>query len=101
MKLFARINLSSADLRRGILVSTFALAVAAICGCLESDVVIYDGDTDNIVWGSIGTDGQVLDCSLRREGLGRRIHISPLRLLQQRNRRPRAAMVALVVEDTE
>jgi hypothetical protein len=56
MKLFARINLSSVALRRGILVSTFALAVAAICGCRESDVVIYDGDPDNIVWGSIGTD---------------------------------------------
>ena len=39
-----------------ILVSSLALAVTAICGCRGSDVVIYDGDTDQIVWGSIGTD---------------------------------------------
>ena len=43
-------------LTKTILVSSFALAAAAICGCRGSDVVIYDGDADKIVWGSIGTD---------------------------------------------
>ena len=41
---------------RMLLVSSLALVAAAICGCRGSDVVIYDGDADKIVWGSIGTD---------------------------------------------
>ena len=41
---------------RNVLVSSLALVAAAICGCRGSDVVIYDGDADKIVWGSIGTD---------------------------------------------
>ena len=31
-------------LTKTILVSSLALAVAAICGCRGSDVVLYDGD---------------------------------------------------------
>ena len=42
--------------KKAILVLSLAFAVAAICGCRGSDVVIYDVDADNIVWGSIGTD---------------------------------------------
>ena len=43
-------------LTKTILVLSLALMAAAICGCRGSDVVIYDGDADKIVWGSIGTD---------------------------------------------
>ena len=59
MKQYSRISLPAAALRSVILVSSLALVAAAICGCRGSDVVIYDGDADKIVWGSIGTDSGI------------------------------------------
>ena len=60
----------------GILHCTLAIVLcAALGGCRGSDVVMYDARSEDVVWGSVGTDSDWREClSLAVDGKNGRFY---------------------------